>query len=134
MTVNQNKNSIYMKTTTDVLEKGTKEIVLALIDAINKEDFQTARALVTNDFKFNGVLGMRDGADAYFKDMEHMKLKYEVKKTFSDGNDACVLYDIEMAGKKIFCCGWYHLKDQKVSSLRVVFDPRPVLEAQQKNS
>jgi hypothetical protein len=121
-----------MKTTNDVLETGTKEIVLALIDAINKEDFQTARTYVTDDFKFNGVLGARDGAEAYFKDMQEMKLKYDIKKTFTDGNDACIFYEIEMAGKKIFCCGWYHLRDQRVSSLRVVFDPRPVLEAQQK--
>lgn len=123
-----------MKTTPEVLENGTKETVLALIQAINNEDFQTARSFVANDFKFNGVLGVRDGAEAYFKDMEEMKLKYDVKKSFSEGNDACILYEIGMAGKKIFCCGWYHLKDQKVSSLRVVFDPRPVLEAQQKRS
>ena len=133
MRVKTKQKFYYMKTTTDILEKGTKEIVLALIDAINKEDFQTARSFVTNDFKFNGVLGARDGADAYFKDMEEMKLKYDIKKSFSDGSDACILYEIEMAGKKIFCSGWYHLRNHKVASLRVVFDPRPVLEAQKKS-
>ena len=43
-----------MKTTPEVLENGTKETVLALIQAINNEDFQTARSFVANDFKFNG--------------------------------------------------------------------------------
>ncbi len=117
-----------MKTENDVIENKTKDIVLSLLDAINKEDFKTARTYVTNDFKFIGVLGSRDGADAYFKDMEQMKFKYEIKKAFTNENDVCILYEINMSGKKIFCCGWYHLKDDKISSLRVIFDPRPLLE------
>ena len=123
-----------MKTQHDILENKTKDIVLALIHAINKEDFKTARELVTDDLKFNGILGSREGAEAYFKDMEQMKLKYDVKKSFSDGNDACILYEMELNGKKIFCCGWYHLRGEKVSSLKVVFDPRPVLEASEKKN
>lgn len=123
-----------MKTENNVLENKTKDIVLSLINSINKEDFKTARTLVTDDMKFNGVLGSRDGADAYFKDMEQMKLKYDVKKSFSDGNDACVLYELEMNGKKILCCGWYHLRGDKVNSLRVIFDPRPVLETADKKN
>jgi predicted ester cyclase len=117
-----------MKTETATIENKTKDIVLSLLDAMNKEDFKKARTYVTDDFKFNGVLGSRNGADAYFKDMEQMKFKYEIKKTFFDEKDVCVFYDIIMSGKKIFCSGWYHLRENKVSSLRVVFDPRPVLE------
>jgi hypothetical protein len=121
-----------MKTETTLLENQTKDIVLFLLDAINKEDFKKARTFVTADFKFNGVLGSRDGADAYFKDMEQLKFKYDIKKTFSDGKDACVFYDVIMSGKKIFCCAWYHLRGDQISSLRVVFDPRPVLEASER--
>jgi predicted ester cyclase len=121
-----------MKTETAPIENKTKDIVLAFIDAVNKEDFKKARMYVTDDFKFNGVLGSRDGATAYFKDLEQMKFKYEIKKTFFDEKDVCILYEISMAGKKIFCCGWYHLREGKVSSLRVVFDPRPVLEASER--
>jgi|SRR3954466_10871313 len=123
-----------MKTETNVIENKTKDVVLSLINAINSEDFKTAKSLVAEDMKFSGVLGSRDGADAYFKDMQQMKLKYDVKKVFSDGADACVLYNLEMSGKKIFCCAWYHLKDGKVNSLKVVFDPRPVLEATHKKN
>jgi hypothetical protein len=121
-----------MKTEATLIENKTKDIVLFLLDAINKEDFKKARTLVTDDFKFNGVLGSRNGADDYFKSMEQLKFKFEIKKIFSDGKDACVLYDVTMSGKKIFCCGWYHLREDKISSLRVVFDPRPVLEASER--
>lgn len=58
-----------------------------------------------------------------------MKFKYKIKKVFEEGTDVCLLYDINMGGKEtIFTCGWYHLKNNKIKSLKVVFDPRPVLE------
>lgn len=104
-----------------------KNIVISCITALNAEDFKTARKYVSDNFSFVGVLGSREGAEAYFNDMEKMKLKYDVKKTFVDGNDVCLLYDLAISGIKIFGCGWYHLEGDKINSLRVVFDPRPVL-------
>jgi tRNA G37 N-methylase TrmD len=105
-----------------------KEAVMSCIEAINEEDFTTARKYVSDDMVFQGVLGSRDGAEAYFNDMEKMKLKYNVKKVFVDDNDVCLLYDLTMSGLTIFGCGWYHVMDDKIVSLKVVFDPRPVLE------
>jgi hypothetical protein len=29
----------------------------------------------------------------------------------------------------LFGCGWYHVEQGKISSLRVVFDPRPLVES-----
>ena len=79
------------------------------------------------------MLGSRNGAAAYFSDMEKMKLKYNVKKVFVNGDDVCLLYDLTMSGITIFGCGWYHIEGDKINSLRVVFDPRPVIEMQDKN-
>lgn len=87
------------------------------MQAINEERFDDAREYVTNDMKFVGVLGSRDGAGAYFKDMKNMKLKYGVKKAFVDNNDVCLLYDLKMSGLTIFGCGWYHVEDGKINSL-----------------
>lgn len=105
-----------------------KETVLSFVEALTREDFETAREYVTDDLQFTGVLGSRDGADAYFKDMEKMKLKYDVQKVFADERDVCLFYDIDMSGKRIFSCGWYHVEDGKIKNFRVLFDPRPVLE------
>jgi len=107
----------------------TKELVSSFIKALNEEDFATARSYVYDNFSFDGVLGSRDSADAYFKDMEKMRFKYDIKKTFTDGDDVCLLYDINMQGTNIFTCGWYKVQNGKIKSLKVVFDPRPVLEA-----
>jgi hypothetical protein len=106
----------------------SENVVKAFIKAINNEDFTTARKYVNDNLKFDGVMGSRDGADIYFSDMERMKFKYDVKKIFADEDDVCVLYDINMGGATIFTCGWYKLENCKISSLKVVFDPRPLLE------
>lgn len=113
-------------------DKTSKEVVLAFVDALNRCDFGMARKCVTDDMKFSGVLGSRDGADAYFRDMERMRLKYDVKKAFADGDDVCLFYDITMSDVTVFCAGWYHLSEGKIRSFRVVFDPRPVLGAADK--
>lgn len=104
-----------------------RDIVLACIAALNKEEFTTARTYAADDMTFEGVLGSRNGAEAYFKDMESMKLKYDIKKAFVEGDDVCLLYDLKIAGKTIFGCGWYHVENGKINSLKVLFDPRPLL-------
>jgi ketosteroid isomerase-like protein len=68
-------------------ETDTKQVVLSFLNAVNNEDFKAARRYVTNDMKFNGVLGSRDGAEDYFEGMEKLKFKFDVKKVFVDDND-----------------------------------------------
>lgn len=112
--------------------KSAKEIVMAFLKSINDQDFRAARSYVTDNLSFVGVLGTRDGSDAYFKDMEQMRLRYDIKKVFVDGNDVCVLYDIRFGNPPatLFTCGWYQVQEGKIRSIRVVFDPRPLLQQQ----
>jgi hypothetical protein len=103
------------------------KVVLSLIQAINKEDFEAAERFAKEDMTFEGVLGSRNGARAYFDDMKKMKLKYDVQKVFVDQEDVCLFYNLTMDGKTIFGVAWYHLDGGRVSSLKVIFDPRPFL-------
>ncbi|HEY9044754.1 MAG TPA: nuclear transport factor 2 family protein [Ohtaekwangia sp.] len=112
----------------EVKELTPREIVLKFIDALNKHDYVTARLYADDSMKFEGVLGSRSGAEAYFKDVEKMQLQYTLHKVFADDNDVCLLYDLPMSGVTIFCCGWYTVRAGKITSLKVIFDPRPVLE------
>ena len=111
-----------------------KEVVVACVNAINKEDFKTARQYVSDDLTFVGVLGLRQGGDVYFRDMERMRLKYDVKKVFAEGNNVCLFYDLSISGVNIVGCGLYEVANGKIRSLRVIFDPRPILEAQAKQA
>ena len=111
----------------------SKQTVLSFIKALNEEDFDNARKYTNDDLQFIGVMGTRNGADAYFDDMAKMKLKYNVQKAFADGNDVCLWYDIDMGGQKIFSSGWYHIEHHKIVWFKVLFDPRPLLEHQPAN-
>jgi len=111
------------------IRRDAEQMVLDLISAINEKDFATARELVWDNFIFDGVLGGREGADAYFADLPGMHMNYSVLRSFARGLDVCVLSNLRMGEKKeIFCCSWYRLKQGKIASLKVVFDPRPLLE------
>ena len=109
-------------------EINAKEVVLSFVKALNDDDFETARNYLTDDMVFVGVLGSRNGAEAYIQDMERMRLKYNIKKAFVDGDDVCLLYDLTISGLNLLGCGWYKVENGKINSLRVVFDPRPILE------
>jgi limonene-1,2-epoxide hydrolase len=117
----------------ELTDISTKDAVLSFVHALNNEDFSEARNYVSDQMSFVGVMGSRDGAQAYFRDMENMKLKYDIKKVFVDGADVCLLYDITISGAKIFTCGWYQVEGGKIKSIRVIFDPRPLLAPQNKS-
>ena len=120
------KNSIHAA----AVEKDAGQVVLSFIKALNNEDFASAKKYVKDDLTFEGVMGSRHGAAAYFKDMEHMKFKYDVKKTFVNGDEVAVFYDINMGSDKIlFSAGWYRLEEDKIAWFKVIFDPRPLLES-----
>jgi hypothetical protein len=109
------------------IKKSARGLVLAYLNALNDENFPLAKQYVSEDFSFDGVLGSRKGSDSYMSDMEKMRLKYDVKKAFADGNDVCVWYDVTMSGTTVPTAGWYHVKSGRITTLKVVFDPRPVL-------
>jgi len=120
---------------TPLKEKSQNEslkTVLSFIAFLNEEDFASAKELASDDIHFDGVLAQREGKEAYFKDMEKMKMKYDVVKAFVDGNDVCLLSNVKSGATTMFTCSWYLLEKEKIKSLRVVFDPRPALEKAEK--
>jgi hypothetical protein len=104
-----------------------KEVVLALGKALNDESFELARRYVSDDIKYVGPLSSRNGVEAYLEEIERLRLKFDIQKIFVDDQDVCLLYDITVSGITLFACGWFQVEAGKVSSLRVIFDPRPVI-------
>src|ERR1700742_2473543 len=103
------------------IHDSTAKTVLSFIEALNKQDYKAARQYIADDMKFEGVMGTRDGADVYIADMEHMKFKYDIKKVFTDVDDICLFYNIDMGGKVIFSSGWYHVIAGKIAWFKVIF-------------
>ena len=67
-----------------------KDVVLSYVDALNKEDFETARSLVTDEFSFQSPVMSIGSPEEYFASMKQMKIKFNVKKAFADNDDVCV--------------------------------------------
>ena len=99
-----------------------KELVISFIDILNKQDYAKARSLVSEDFSFQSPVISIDNPDEYFRQMRELKISYDIKKAFSDGDDVCVFYDYTIKGTIRFGCGWYKLKGGKIVSLRIVSD------------
>jgi hypothetical protein len=60
--------------------------------------------------------------------MERLKIRFNIKKIFENGDDVCLLYDFSSESVNLFGCGWYRLENGKINLLRVVYDPRPIVE------
>jgi hypothetical protein len=117
-----------METLTGTLpETDARDTVIKFIKALNEEDFGTAKGLLSEYVKFVGTTGSRDGLQNYLDDLIHIKISYVIQKTFLEGEDVCVLYDMTISGIVVFACGWYRLSGNKISSIRVIFDPRKIL-------
>jgi len=111
------------------MDHKARTIVLQFIDHLNNENFSAAQDCLHDDFVFEGVLGRREGAAVYIREMMQMKLKYQVQQSFEAGTDISLWYMIDMGGKRIPASGWYHTDAGKIRSLKVVFDPRPLLDS-----
>jgi hypothetical protein len=55
--------------------------------------------------------------------MSQQRGTYDIKKTFVDGDDVCLLYDFKTPSAAVFFCSWYQIKGGKIASIQTVFDP-----------
>jgi len=97
-------------------------------------DFATTRSLVHDTMIFVGPLATVHGGDEYVAGLAPLSaIVTEVKTrvTFVEGDDVCIIYDLvtNTPAGTIPTVGWYQIKQGKVSSLRVFFDPRPLVQA-----
>jgi hypothetical protein len=112
----------------------SKEIVLEFLEALNRKEFKSARSYVSDKVTYMAPLNTFNGAEPYFKYVEHLNLpKLDIKKVFIEGsNDVCVLWEVNYSSppSPIFVSAWYQVHDGKISSMKLVFDPRPLLQQQ----
>lgn len=111
-----------------------KEIVISFQEALNTRDLKSARSRVSDDFVCTLPSGSYDGAEAYFRAAEqaaqanNSPYRFDLKKIFVDGDDVCAFNDVIAGPVTLAACGWYHTEGGKIRSLRLVYDPRPLLQ------
>jgi hypothetical protein len=108
-----------------------KEVVMSYQKALGSGDYKTARSYMSDEgFSFKGPLASHDKPEGLLKDLEqlhHIVSGVDMKKVFVDGDDVCLLYELKTKSPELssFTCDWYHVRNGKIQSLRVVFDARP---------
>ncbi|HEY7534826.1 MAG TPA: nuclear transport factor 2 family protein [Thermodesulfobacteriota bacterium] len=120
------------------VKSSAKEIVMEFVQALQRKDFKTIGSYISDNM--TGVAPGPEGLTYYNKAafmsyVEHGNVPpYDIKKEFADSNDVCLLYEAtyqSLYGEpvKTFVCAWFHVNDDwKISSVRFVFDPRPLFQ------
>ena len=114
----------------DSSAKSAKEIVTEFTEATERRDFQAARIYLKDNVSYVSPLNSFDRAEPYLKYNLHLYetgqlVKFDIKKEFADSNDVCILHELNSQ----LVCVWYHVDDDgKISSVKVIFDPRAFLE------
>jgi hypothetical protein len=107
--------------------KSAKEILMEYTQATERLDFQSARGYLRDNLSYVSPLNSFDSAEPYLKYNLHLYetgqlAKFDIKKEFADSNNVCILHEWNSQ----LVCVWYHVDDDgKISSIKVIFDPRP---------
>jgi hypothetical protein len=107
--------------------KSAKEIVMEYVQATERQDFQSASGYLRDNMTYVSPVNSFDRAEPYLKYNLHLYetgqlVKFDIKKEFADSNDVCILHEWNSQ----IVCVWYHVDDDgKISSIKVIFDPRP---------
>ena len=138
-----NPKSNYVNDSQNESAKSAKEIVMEYLDLITeRQDFKTARSYLKDNVSYVSPLNSFDRAEPYLKYFEHADLPpLDIKKEFADSNDVCILHELTLKPhpmiQKIitptgtsFVCTCFHFDDDdgQISSIRLVFDPRPFVQ------
>jgi hypothetical protein len=105
------------------------QVAEGFFDAWTTNDFDRARALLTDDIHFEGPIDTFDDADSYLNSLRgltQMMTGVEKHKVFVDGDDVCIIYVLKTAPVPTArTCEWYRVSDGKIVWVTVVFDARP---------
>ena len=112
--------------------KSATDIVMEWQHGVERRDYQSVRGLLSDNISYVSPLNSFDRAEPYLKYLEHVNLpKLDIKKELADNNDVCILHEYKVGTPPVtsLVCVWFHVDDHgKISSIRVVFDPRPYVQ------
>lgn len=110
--------------------KSAKDIVMEYFEATDRQDWQSARGYLSNNFSYISPVNSFDRPEPYLKYFECQYqirglTKIDIKKVFTDGNDVCMLQEFN---SQIMCFWIIVDNDEKINSIRAILDPRPFMQ------
>ena len=98
---------------------------MSYIEALDSGRYEDALKLLDDRVRIRGPAGEAYGKPTDFIEMlRKYRGRYDIKKSFADGSDICLLYDLKTTGPTVFMSSWYQVGNGKIVSIHTVFDPR----------
>jgi ketosteroid isomerase-like protein len=111
---------------------GPASVATTYFEAWHSHDFDRLRSILHDDVTFRGPLGTADDAETAMKGLRGMAgiiTKLVVQKMFVDGDDVVTWFDLSVKDSDPMpTVNWSHVENGKITRIRVVFDPRPMLD------
>lgn len=98
---------------------------MAYLGHLNRQEYREAENLLEDRLMVKGPMGeaFRSAKD-FIGMLEKYRSGYDIKKTFSNGHDVCVLYDFVFEKNRVYASSLYEVRNGKISSVTTVFDSR----------
>jgi ketosteroid isomerase-like protein len=106
------------------------EVAQSYFASWQAKDFETLRSLLADDVTFRGPMGTADGVEDCLKGLEGMANMIDdirIEKIFVDGADVLTWYDLRAGDTTVPTVNWSHLESGKITRIRALFDPRPLV-------
>lgn len=117
-------------------ESTAAEIVTAYQDAWTKRDFEMAGRYVAEDIVFHSpqqhITGTRDFLSMLSAFAERIDHRWERLEATTDGDGVLILYNLFLDGVPAVCADYFTVRDGKIRSETLVFDPKPFMAAASK--
>lgn len=115
------------------MAENASTVVAAYFDSWKAKDFDTFQSLLADDVSFTGPFATLDNAEDCRNGIEGMSqitTDIAIRKTFVDGPDVLTWFDLHTkSAPPCPTANWSHVENGKITTIRVTFDPRPIIAA-----
>ncbi|HEX6855102.1 MAG TPA: nuclear transport factor 2 family protein [Streptosporangiaceae bacterium] len=94
-------------------------------------DFELYRSVLADDVTFDGPMGQARNADECvqgIKGLSQIVTGIVIRRVFVDGDDVTTWFELHTSAtsEPLLVANWCHVRDGKIATIRVTFDPRPL--------
>jgi ketosteroid isomerase-like protein len=107
------------------------DTMTAYFDAWRRHDAESLRDVLADDVVFDGPMGHVEGLEdnvAALHGLLGIVTDVAIRTVFVDGPDVLTVYDLHTTeAEPILTVNWAHVVDGRATTIRAVFDPRPLV-------
>jgi len=110
-----------------------KDIANSYFNSLKSRDFEAISTRLSEDITFIGALAEVNGIDECITGLQGLAsitTDIVIKHMWNDEFDVITWYELHTTktSKPLPVVNWMHVQNDKISKIRVTFDPRPLLD------